>query len=214
MIDIPSVDMILKSTKADYDEIVHNIARINSISLSELTEEETNTNMMLLLKRYVNKLPSTKLLISDENMLQIQKLLSVGDNITNGTFLRLTELLNVRWTVIMVNQPHGMNIRCDGEKIVDDNHEVVDCTLENMLLTLMKFVLDFYGELDMKLNVKYIQPYTVNNILTAVRYDRRTSSYLFEKFCKIWNISYSYTITSNIDENVVMDITLDPCGWM
>ena len=206
--------MILKSTKADYDEIVHNIARINSISLSELTEEETNTNMMLLLKRYVNKLPSTKLLISDENMLQIQKLLSVGDNITNGTFLRLTELLNVRWTVIMVNQPHGMNIRCDGEKIIDDNHEVVDCTLENMLLTLMKFVLDFYGELDMKLNVKYIQPYTVNNILTAVRYDRRTSSYLFEKFCKIWNISYSYTITSNIDENVVMDITLDPCGWM
>ena len=214
MIEIPSVDMILKSTKADYDEIVHNIARINSISLSELTEEETNTNMMLLLKRYVNKLPSTKLLISDENMLQIQKLLSVGDNVTNGTFLRLTELLNVRWTIIMVNQPHGMNIRCDGEKIVDDNHEVVDCTLENMLLTLMKFVLDFYGELDMKLNVKYIQPYTVNNILTAVRYDRRTSSYLFEKFCKIWNISYSYTITSNIDENVVMDITLDPCGWM
>lgn len=214
-ITAPTVDEIIKDTTDNYNEIVNNITRINAATPSHLTENDTNTNMMLVLKRYINSLSGSGIVLSAETLLQVHKLVSVGDNITTGTFIRLTDLLKVRWELNLINPNHEMFIFCDGTKILDKTAGgTIDCTLDTMLLYLIKYITTTYGELDMRKNTEYIQPYTVNNIMTAVKYNRNISSYIFEKFCKIWNISYSYTITSIEDENVSMTITLDPSGWM
>lgn len=211
----PSVDEIIKNTSDNYDEIMNNISRINAAIPTHLTENDTNTNMMLVLKRYINSLAGSGIVLSAETLMQIHKLVSVGDNITNGTFLRLTEMLKIKWELNLINPNHDMFIMCDGYKILDKkNGGTIDCSLDNMLLYLIKYIVAEYGELDLRKNTEYIQPYTVNNILTAVKYNRNISSYIFEKFCKIWNISYSYTITSIEDESISATITLDPSGWM
>ena len=214
-ITAPSVDEIIQETSDNYNEIMTNIARITAATPTHLTEDETNTNMLLVLKRYINSLAGSGIILSAETLAQVHKLVSVGDNITNNTFLRLTDMLKIRWEINLINPNHNLFIMCDGNKILDKkNGLTIDCTLENMMLTLIKYITTEYGELDLRKNTEYIQPYTVNNIMTAVKYNRRISSYIFEKFCKLWNISYSYTITSTEDEKVSMTITLDPSGWM
>ena len=214
-ITAPSVDEIIQETSDNYNEIMTNIARITAATPTHLTEDEANTNMLLVLKRYINSLAGSGIILSAETLAQVHKLVSVGDNITNNTFLRLTDMLKIRWEINLINPNHNLFIMCDGNKILDKkNGLTIDCTLENMMLTLIKYITTEYGELDLRKNTEYIQPYTVNNIMTAVKYNRRISSYIFEKFCKLWNISYSYTITSTEDEKVSMTITLDPSGWM
>lgn len=215
VINAPTIDEIIKDTTDNYNAIVNNIAKINAATPTHLEESDTNTNMLLVLKRYINSLSGTGIVLSAETLAQIHKLVSVGDNITNGTFIRLTELLKVRWEINLINPNHDMFILCDGTKILDKKKKVsIDCTLDNMLLMLIKYITTEYGELDLQKNTEYIQPYTVNNIMTAVKYNRKISSYIFEKFCKIWSISYSYTIISIEDESVSTTITLDPSGWM
>lgn len=215
LLSAPSVEEIIQDTSDNYDRIMDNISKINAATPTHLVENETNTNMMLVLKRYINSLNDTDIILSADTLLQIHKLVSVGDNITNGTFVRLTEMLKIKWELNLINPNHDMYIICDGEKILDKkNGGTIECNLDNMMLLLIKYITTEYGELDLRKNTEYIQPYTVNNILTAVKYNRNISSYIFEKFCKLWNISYSYTITSIEDENVNTTITLDPSGWM
>lgn len=214
-ISVPTVDEILTDTKENLDTISHNIAKIVSAIPSELSEGEENTNLLLLVKRYINDLKNTRLLLDEETLSQIHKLVAITDNVTTSTFIRLTQLLNVHWSIVMVNPNHDMLLFADGKTIVDVRRDMrFECTISNMFLKLLRHVIDYYGEVDLRQNVKYIQPYTVNNILSAIRNDHNISSYLFEKFNKLWNISYRYTITSNIDPSVEKEIVLDPSGWM
>lgn len=215
IIPVPDVSEILSDTSANYNSIVSNIARMNSAVPVKLEEDETNTNMLLVIKRYVNNLPNTKLILNEADLIQVHKLVNISDNVTNSTLLRLTELLKIKWEVRMINPTHKLYLRCDGDDLYNNGEKIdADVTLDTMMLVMLKYVVDNYGEMDLRLNTEYIQPYTVNNILTAIRYKRKISSYIFEKFCKLWGISYSYTITSYVDNSVSQTIMLDPSGWM
>lgn len=215
IIPVPDVSEILSDTSANYNSIVSNIARMNSAVPVKLEEDETNTNMLLVIKRYVNNLPNTKLILNEADLIQVHKLVNISDNVTNSTLLRLTELLKIKWEVRMINPNHKLYLRCDGDDLYNNGEKIdADVTLDTMMLVMLKYVVDNYGEMDLRLNTEYIQPYTVNNILTAIRYKRKISSYIFEKFCKLWGISYSYTITSYVDNSVSQTIMLDPSGWM
>lgn len=214
-IDIPSVNQIISDTGENYDSIMMNIARNNNVFPSHLDEEESNTNMLLMFKRYVNRLNESQLIFQPGVLDQVHKLICISDNVTNATFLRLTELLELDWCVIMVNPNHRLRLVGDGMCVLDvERDESIKCTLGDMLLTMMTYTINQYGEVDLKKNTSYIPGYSVTNILTAIRHKKRMSSYVFEKFCKIWNISYSYRITSRRNPKYFQDIIMDPSGWM
>lgn len=214
-VEVPTVDQIISDTAENYSEIVNNIARINSVLPSELSEDPSNTNMLLLLKRYINGLKETKLIIPTDTLVLVHKLLMASDNVTNSTFVRISELLELDWEILMINPNHQMILKSDGSFMYDvEKNFKKACTLQTMLSTLMRYTLDMYGEVDLKRNTEYIPSYSVNNIVAAVRKGKNISAYIFEKFNKLWNISYSYTITSRVDGKVSKTITLDPSGWM
>lgn len=212
---IPSVDQIISDTGENLDSIMMNIARNSNVYPSHLDEQESNTNMLLMFKRYVNGLNESRLIFQPGVLDQVHKLICISDNITNATFLRITDLLEVDWCVVMVNPNHRMKLIGDGSRILDvERNESIKCTLGDMLLSMMTHTVNQYGEVDLKKNTSYIPSYSVTNIMTAIRHKKRMSSYVFEKFCKIWNISYSYRITSRKNPKYLQEIIMDPSGWM
>ena len=212
---VPSVEEILTQTAASYHDIMNNIARMNSAVPNTLIENDTNTNMLLVIKRYINQLPETRLIFTSDDLIQIHKLVSISDNITCATFVRLTRLLRVRWEISMINPNHCLHVTSDGTQVIDHVTGFSEsCSLDTMLLQMLQYVVNRYGEVDCRRNIEYIPPYTINNILSAIKSNRNISSYIFEKFNKIWNISYSYTIISTEIPTVQKTITMDPSGWM
>jgi hypothetical protein len=211
---VPSVDEILKETAENFEAISENINRINNTNPPELEENESNTNMLLLIKRYINNLPNTGLILSSDDLGTISKLISITDNITNATFTRICDMLNVSFTITIMNPNHKLYIQSDGKTLSDNGREMtIDTTTGTMLANILQHVINYYGEVDLKRNTEYIPVYSINNILTAIKNDRKISSYLFEKFCKLWGISYRYIITSNVDTKVQLDLTIDPSQW-
>lgn len=214
MIVLPTVEEILRNTEENYNAISENINRINNSTPPELEENETNTNLLLLIKRYINALSGTGLIISSEDLIIISKLISITDNITNATFSRITDLLNVNWKIVVVNPNHDLHIVAENGKMIDHEMDHTEDTVtETIMAQILSRIVNFYGEVDLKKNTEYIPVYSINNILTAIKNNRKISSYLFEKFCKLWGISYLYEMRSNKDPSVSQTLTIDPSQW-
>lgn len=212
---LPSVADILKETEENYTAITENINKINNVAPPELEENDTNTNLLLLIKRYFNNLSSTDLIVPPDDLGTISKLISITDNITNATFKRITELLNVSWRITTLNPNHCLHLVIEDGQLVDNNKgHIEDVTIDTMMAQMLSYIIVQYGEVDLKKNTEYIPVYSINNIITAIKNNRKISSYLFEKFCKLWGISYRYEMISNVDDSVALDITIDPSQWM
>lgn len=212
---IPSLDEIIQDTKENYDDINNNIALINSQIPTNLTEQPSNTNLLLLIKRYITGLKGTGILIDSGKLSQAYRLVSITDNVTNTTFVRITDLLRVKWEIRLINPNHNLFLIANTDKILDVKKDLtVECYAGNVLLILMQHILDNYGNVDLRMNTKFIPSYNVSNLVASVRGGKNISSYLFEKFCKMWNISYTYTMTSVDNPSYSVNIVMDPSGWV
>lgn len=212
---IPSVEDILKETEEKYDEISNNIALMVSQVPNNLVESPSNTNMLLVLKRYIMGLKGKGILIQSDEYEKIVRLVSTNNNVTTTSFIKLTELLRIRWEIRLVNPNHEMYLVADTHHLFDERKKLTeDFTDGNMLLWIMRYVVNNYGQVDLRLNTNYVPPYNVSNLVAAIRSEKHISSYLFEKFCKLWNISYSYEIISVENDQVREKIEMDPSGWL
>lgn len=212
---MPTLEEILQDTETNRQRIENNIALMSTDVPTNLVEEPTNTNMLLIIKRYILALKGAGIYVSSEDFSQIFRLVSISDNVTNTSFVRLTELLKVRWEIRLINPNHDLFLVADTNRIFDENKKMsIECDAGNLFLSIMRYVLDNYGNVDLRLNTKYVPAYNVSNILAAIRGGKNISSYLFEKFCKMWNISYSYEMISLEKDSVRMRIVMDPSGWI